>query len=458
MYVTNKKDTIREMSSKIVSPSRVRQVQRESVDIDPLSMIFDSTNAASSNITPTRSMSLEKRKTMNVDDVARSFLNSGRPSSQVPVRDIGSGMLLKGAACTDLMKCRELSGNGQWTALLNVSQRALAMSSIYGEQRAEIRIHEVRAYIRMERYSEAEKACEVLESGKKEQDLPFGLRVMKAELPHVSKNTEATLSCLQSLLNEITTTNQSISSSSSSSSSSNDRTAHETLRTLMNSSSCLCTSQELKNTERLLWQRVLLLLLAKYSIDTRSAVSYCLRLARTISDQKSVAYADAMLHAAQILIRTGSIGSAESIHKHLHSVSSKSVLESVRYRIEWSNLLIVNGKYSEALVNLEDTMRRFDTDMSLQNDSVLREDMLATLSNNIAIASLHCSEIMKAVNCLENFLRENVQCRMHHTLLFNLCTLYEVAFGTEIARTKKIGLKMVSERLGLKFGNAPFRL
>ena len=156
-----------------MSPSRVRQVQRESVDIDPLSMIFDSTNAASSNITPTRSMSLEKRKTMNVDDVARSFLNSGRPSSQVPVRDIGSGMLLKGAACTDLMKLRELSGHGQWTALLNVSQRALAMSSIYGEQRAEIRIHEVRAYIRMERYSEAEKACEVLESGKKEQDF-FG--------------------------------------------------------------------------------------------------------------------------------------------------------------------------------------------------------------------------------------------------------------------------------------------
>ena len=103
-------------------------------------------------------------------------------------------------------------------------------------------------------------------------------------------------------------------------------------------------------------------------------------------------------------------------------------------------------------------MRRFDTDVSIGRDPVLREDMLATLTNNIAIASLHCSEILKAVNCLENFLRENVQCHMHRTILFNLCTLYEVAFGSEIARTKKVGLKIVSERIGLKFGNAPFRL
>ena len=138
--------------------------------------------------------------------------------------------------------------------------------------------------------------------------------------------------------------------------------------------------------------------------------------------------------------------------------NSSRARTQVRYRIEWSNLLIANGKYFEALSCLEDTMRRFDTDVSIGRDPVLREDMLATLTNNIAIASLHCSEILKAVNILENFLRENVHCHMHRTILFNLCTLYEVAFGSEIARTKKVGLKIVSERIGLKFGNAPFRL
>ena len=310
------------------SPSRVRQIERESVDMDPLSMIFDTESRTNAKV-ETSSQQQEqvrtrKRRTLTSEDFARTFLSRQVPS--VPVRDVGNGLMIKNP-CNDLLKCRELSGNGQWTALLNVAQRALAMSSIYGDQRAEIRIHEVRAFIRMQRYNEAEKACDVLESGKEEKDLPFGLRVLKAELPQwVSKHTEGTLSSLRSLLSEI----EEEEKNSSSSSNSNDKTIHETLRDLLNSPSCLLRSQDLSSPQKALWRRVLLLLLAKYSTNTKSAVSFCLRLAETCRDRKSVAYADAILHAARILIEKGSIASAETLHKHLHSCSSKPVLESVR--------------------------------------------------------------------------------------------------------------------------------
>ena len=69
-------------------------------------------------------------------------------------------------------------------------------------------------------------------------------------------------------------------------------------------------------------------------------------------------------------------------------------------------------------------------------------------SNNLAVCALHCCQIERAVTCLEEFIKKDPRRRLHPAILFNLCTLYDLAFDSEGSRRRKRALPIVVKKLG----------
>ena len=52
-------------------------------------------------------------------------------------------------------------------------------------------------------------------------------------------------------------------------------------------------------------------------------------------------------------------------------------------------------------------------------------------SNNLALCALHCCDLTRAVRTLEGVVRADPGRNMHAVLVFNLCTLYDLACTAE---------------------------
>ena len=80
-------------------------------------------------------------------------------------------------------------------------------------------------------------------------------------------------------------------------------------------------------------------------------------------------------------------------------------------------------------------------------------------SNNLAICALYCCALKRAVSCLEGLLRQSPQKHMQDVILFNLCTLYDLACDNTTSTLKKRVLQHMGSRYHLDHINpASFRI
>lgn len=79
----------------------------------------------------------------------------------------------------------------------------------------------------------------------------------------------------------------------------------------------------------------------------------------------------------------------------------------------------------------------------------LDADILTNVVNNMAICALYCCDVKKAVLCLEKIIQQDPERHLQNFVVFNLCTLYDLACeNTTSTRRKKI-LREVAERYEL---------
>ncbi len=58
--------------------------------------------------------------------------------------------------------------------------------------------------------------------------------------------------------------------------------------------------------------------------------------------------------------------------------------------------------------------------------------------NNRAITLLYTSNLNKAIETLEEFIHKNPDANLHETLVFNLCTLYELSSDRAAEKKREI--------------------
>ena len=77
-------------------------------------------------------------------------------------------------------------------------------------------------------------------------------------------------------------------------------------------------------------------------------------------------------------------------------------------------------------------------------DSNRVESVEAAATNNFAICCLHVKKVGLAVSKLESLIAEDPVVYMTDPLVFNLCTLYDLAYAPDISNTKKKTLQNVA--------------
>lgn len=76
--------------------------------------------------------------------------------------------------------------------------------------------------------------------------------------------------------------------------------------------------------------------------------------------------------------------------------------------------------------------------------SLGRVDVEMSAVNNVAICALHCCDVPKAISALEELIKRRPEVGLQPLVLFNLCTLYDVAYHDRGSQYKKDAIKAVA--------------
>jgi hypothetical protein len=100
----------------------------------------------------------------------------------------------------------------------------------------------------------------------------------------------------------------------------------------------------------------------------------------------------------------------------------------------------VQAKPARAPLTLEDAQ---DGLLDLAGDTEV------TLANNLALCYLHGCELSRAIATLEDCVRANPARNMHKAVVFNLCTLYDLAKPKDLSRQAKDDLRRLADIVGI---------
>ena len=112
-------------------------------------------------------------------------------------------------------------------------------------------------------------------------------------------------------------------------------------------------------------------------------------------------------------------------------------------------LLLFSTKKYQAALNIFNAVVKMDIDFNvthmLLSIGVAIDDLVVAAANNIAVAALHCCEVRLGINCIEALLQQDPARFMTDAILFNLCTLYDLAYNTVFSTRRKKMLQTVAK-------------
>eukprot|EP00742_Colponemidia_sp_Colp-10_P008595 GILJ01009319.1.p1 GENE.GILJ01009319.1~~GILJ01009319.1.p1 ORF type:complete len:636 (+),score=98.59 GILJ01009319.1:30-1937(+) len=144
----------------------------------------------------------------------------------------------------------------------------------------------------------------------------------------------------------------------------------------------------------------------------------------------------------RIYLQMGDIAAASSIFQSIEQTAHDGALDSLA-RINRGLLHFALGQFREAL-------EEFRTQVTVD-----ATDLIAV--NNFALASLYCKELQQAIEFLEQALRKDPVNHLNESLIFNLCTLYDLALQ-DSAERKKVIQDLVARYGPEDFDASVFRL
>ena len=77
------------------------------------------------------------------------------------------------------------------------------------------------------------------------------------------------------------------------------------------------------------------------------------------------------------------------------------------------------------------------------------ECILAVAVNNYSVCCLHLKRNLAAVSSMEKLIAEDPVRFLSDSMVFNLCTMYDLSFSTEVSTSKKKALQKLAVRFGI---------
>lgn len=77
------------------------------------------------------------------------------------------------------------------------------------------------------------------------------------------------------------------------------------------------------------------------------------------------------------------------------------------------------------------------------------ESLLCTAVNNYSICSLHLKQNLSAIEKIENLISEDPVKLMTDSVVFNLCTMYDLSYSPEISTNKKKLLQKIAGKYNI---------
>lgn len=84
--------------------------------------------------------------------------------------------------------------------------------------------------------------------------------------------------------------------------------------------------------------------------------------------------------------------------------------------------------------------------------------VLVDAAVNFAVCTVHCGNLQAAINTLEDLIRGDPAGRATREVLFNVCTLYDLAFDPHGSRRRKMVLRHLAEQFGVHLHSTAYRL
>lgn len=192
----------------------------------------------------------------------------------------------------------------------------------------------------------------------------------------------------------------------------------------------MCISQE--------QHAVLLSALASYHLKAQQNDA-AVDIARQLVQLSPVS--DAWYMYGRVLLHVGDLEGAETAFAGAEA-DGKPCNEAMR-RAHKGMLLAASSKFAEAVVEYEEAAHHVGE----------KQHLGVLIANNVAICLMHIGRLAEAVDRLEAVLRRGPEIALDEGLVFNLATLYDLAYPDSAIEKKR-----VLQRLASKFGRQGFDL
>ncbi len=141
--------------------------------------------------------------------------------------------------------------------------------------------------------------------------------------------------------------------------------------------------------------------------------------------------------------QVGMISKAETIFKEVETLSPQPD-QDVRCRLNRALMKFVRGQYQQASDEYDYVLKNLD-----HNNS--------TAANNRAVCLLYLNSLVKSVESLEQFIRRDPIQNLEETVVYNLCTLYDLESDKSIVK-KRVIRALVARFKGEDFNLSALKL
>lgn len=225
--------------------------------------------------------------------------------------------------------------------------------------------------------------------------IPFGLRMLNAELPHYLGRSDDSIQNLYKILSIV----------------------QNVLKNLEHDNDESCKIWYVRKTKVLF--SIINILIGRKSYE--KAIEMLSQVLETQYVDKCAIWSC----IGKLFVQMGALMDAsDSFLKAKDFSNQKSIEDNARILINLSLIRIANGMYNEAYDSL------------IEANNIIPNN--PTITNNMAFCLFYSGNLKQAITLIENFIRNNPNNNVNESIIFNLCTLYELESAK--AHQKKLNL------------------
>ena len=86
----------------------------------------------------------------------------------------------------------------------------------------------------------------------------------------------------------------------------------------------------------------------------------------------------------------------------------------------------------------------------LVSEGMFGDSLLAVAVNNYAVCAVFLKKVKVALRKLESVLQDNPSQNISDPIIFNLCTIYDLSYSTEVSTNKKKTVQNVASHYGVE--------